>query len=139
MALVTALGDIAIHMDGFEINKIAGAVLTAMLVIASGKTVMDITMQKHKPEKAGWALPVTEVKAKAAEPEAPFDAKAVLSTAAEGERGEWPGRLQEVPCLSYPRQGWPEPRRSQSLGCRWTKNSADAGLQLFGWYESSSR
>lgn len=65
-------------MDGFEINKIAGAVLTAMLVIASGKTVMDITMQKHKPEKAGWALPVTEVKAKGAEPEVPFDAKAVL-------------------------------------------------------------
>ncbi len=79
MALFAALGDIAIHMDGFEINKIAGAVLTAMLVIASGKTVMDITMQKHKPEKAGWALPVTEIKGKSAEPEVPFDAKAVLA------------------------------------------------------------
>ncbi len=79
VALVAALGDIAIHMDGFEINKIAGAVLTAMLVIASGKTVMDIAMQKHKPEKAGWALPVTEIKAKSAEPEVPFDAKAVLA------------------------------------------------------------
>ena len=79
MALFAALGDIAIHMDGFEINKIAGAVLTAMLVIASGKTVMDIAMQKHKPEKAGWALPVTEIKAKSAEPEVPFDAKAVLA------------------------------------------------------------
>lgn len=78
-ALVTALGDIAIHMDGFELNKIAGAVLTAMLVIASGKTVMDIALHKHKPEKAGWALPITEVKAKPAEPEVPFDAKAVLA------------------------------------------------------------
>jgi cytochrome c len=79
VALVSALGDIAIHMDGFEINKIAGAVLTAMLVIASGKTVMDIAMQKHKPEKAGWALPVAEIKPKSAEPEVPFDAKAVLA------------------------------------------------------------
>jgi cytochrome c len=66
-------------MDGFEINKVAGAVLAAMLVIASGKTVMDIGLQKHKPEKAGWALPITEVKAKSAEPEVPFDAKAVLA------------------------------------------------------------
>ena len=78
-ALDTALGDIAIHMDGFELNKIAGAVLTAMLVIASGKTVIDIALHKHKPEKAGWALPITEVKAKAAEPEVPFEAKAVLA------------------------------------------------------------
>jgi len=60
-----------------------------MLVIASGKTVMDITMQKHKPEKAGWALPVTEIKAKSAEPEVPFDAKAVLAllTKASAENG----------------------------------------------------
>ena len=85
MALVAALGDIAIHMDGFEINKIAGAVLTAMLVIASGKTVMDITMQKHKPEKAGWALPVTEIKAKSAEPEVAVRCQSRAGAAAEGE------------------------------------------------------
>lgn len=66
-------------MDGFELNKIAGAVLTAMLVIAGGKTAMDIALQKHKPEKAGWALPVTEIKAKTAEPEAAFDPKVVLA------------------------------------------------------------
>jgi len=65
-------------MDGFELNKIAGAVLTAMLVIAGGKTVMDITLHKHKPEKAGWALPVSEIKPKSAEPETAFDPKAVL-------------------------------------------------------------
>ena len=37
------------------------AVLAAMLVIASGKTVMDIGLHKHKPEKAGWALPIAFV------------------------------------------------------------------------------
>ena len=66
-------------MDGFELNKIAGAVLAAMLVIASGKTAMDIALQKHRPEKAGWALPVTEIKPKTAEPEVAFDPKAVLA------------------------------------------------------------
>lgn len=66
-------------MDGFELNKIAGAVLTAMLVIAGGKTAMDIALQKHKPEKAGWALPITEVKPKSSEPEVAFEPKAVLA------------------------------------------------------------
>lgn len=66
-------------MDGFEVNKIAGAVLAAMLVIAGGKTVMDIGLHKHKAEKPGWALPVTAVAPKAGEPVAPFDVKAVLA------------------------------------------------------------
>jgi cytochrome c len=66
-------------MDGFELNKIAGAVLTAMLVIAGGTTALDIALRKHKPEKAGWAPPVTEIKAKTSEPEVAFDAKAVLA------------------------------------------------------------
>lgn len=66
-------------MDGFELNKIAGAVLTAMLVIAGGRTVLEIALPKHGAEKAGWALPVTEVKAKATEAAAPFDAAAVLA------------------------------------------------------------
>jgi cytochrome c len=67
-------------MDAFELNKVAGAVLAAMLVIASTKTVFDISFQKHRPEKAGWALPVEEpVAKKSAEPEAAFDVAAVLS------------------------------------------------------------
>jgi len=71
-------------MDGFELNKIAGAVLAAMLVMAGGKTVLDIAVPKHKPEKAGWSLPITQAKAKTAEPAAPFDAKAVLALLSKG-------------------------------------------------------
>lgn len=68
------------RMDGFELNKIAGAVLAAMLVIAGGRTLLDIALPKHEPEKAGWALPVTEVKPKAAKAAvAPFDAAEVLA------------------------------------------------------------
>jgi cytochrome c len=47
-------------MDAFELNKIAGAVLTALLVVFGGKTMLDIVYKEHKPEKAGWALPITE-------------------------------------------------------------------------------
>jgi cytochrome c len=66
-------------MDGFEVNKVAGAVLTAMLVIAAGKTAVEIGLPKHRAEKAGWALPITAVETKTAEPAAPFDVKAVLA------------------------------------------------------------
>ncbi|HWB45031.1 MAG TPA: cytochrome c family protein [Hyphomicrobiaceae bacterium] len=66
-------------MDSFEVNKIAGAVLSALLVIFSIRTLYDIVRQEHKPEKPGWALPVTEVSsAKPAAPEAPFDVAKVL-------------------------------------------------------------
>lgn len=47
-------------MDAFEVNKIAGAALTALLVIFGSKTVLDIVYKEHKPEKPGWALPITE-------------------------------------------------------------------------------
>jgi cytochrome c len=47
-------------MDAFEINKIAGAGLAALLVIFGSKTMLDIVYKEHKPDKLGWALPVTE-------------------------------------------------------------------------------
>ncbi len=65
-------------MDGFELNKIAGAVLAAMLVMASGRVLLDIALPHHAPEKPGWALPVTEAKAKTAAPEPAFDVASVL-------------------------------------------------------------
>ena len=66
-------------MDGFELNKIAGAVLSAMLVMAGGKVLLDIALAKHGPVKPGWNLPVTEAKPAApSAPEATFDVAAVL-------------------------------------------------------------
>jgi len=47
-------------MDAFELNKIAGAVLTALLVVFGSKTLLDLVYKEHRPEKAGWALPITE-------------------------------------------------------------------------------
>ena len=34
--------------------------LSALLVIFGSKTMLDIVYKEHKPEKAGWALPITE-------------------------------------------------------------------------------
>ena len=64
-------------MDAFELNKIAGAVLAALLVIFAARPCWTSAMHEHKPEKPGWALPITEAAPVAAkEPAAPFDAKA---------------------------------------------------------------
>jgi cytochrome c len=43
-------------MDSFELNKIAGAVLTAALVIFGGRTLMDIAGADHAV-KPGYVLP----------------------------------------------------------------------------------
>jgi cytochrome c len=68
-------------MDTFEINKIIGAVLSALLLIFGSKTVLDIAYREHKPEKPGWALPITEAPAPGAPQKAsePFSAKQVLA------------------------------------------------------------
>ena len=70
-------------MDAFEVNKTVGAVLSAMLVIFASKTVLDIAYREHKPEKPGWALPITDVASHSAAPAALFDAKEVLGLLAK--------------------------------------------------------
>jgi cytochrome c len=67
-------------MDGFEFNKIAGAVLTALLFIAGGRTMVDIALPKHKAEKAGWNIPVTKHESHTAKEEKPFNVASVLGT-----------------------------------------------------------
>jgi cytochrome c len=67
-------------MDAFEVNKTIGAVLSALLVIFGSKTALDIVYKEHKPEKPGWALPITEVAPAASKaPAAPFEVAKVLA------------------------------------------------------------
>jgi cytochrome c len=71
-------------MNTFELNKIAGGVLSALLVIFASKTFMDIALHEHKPEKPGWALPITEAApAAGAAPAKPFDPGEVLGLLAK--------------------------------------------------------
>ena len=44
-------------MESFELNKVAGAALSALLVIFGGKTLLDIVYTKHKADKPAFALP----------------------------------------------------------------------------------
>jgi cytochrome c len=71
-------------MDAFEVNKTAGAVLSALLVIFAGRALLDIADKEHKPEKPGWALPITEPTATATAPAAAaFDVAKVIGQLAK--------------------------------------------------------
>ena len=47
-------------MDSFELNKIAGAVLFALLVIVSTRTVTNIIFTVQPPEKPGMEVEISE-------------------------------------------------------------------------------
>lgn len=71
-------------MDSFELTKIAGGVLAALLLIFLPKTFIDLAHHSHLgPVTGGYTLPVsTEAAAPAGEaaaPAAPFDVAPVLA------------------------------------------------------------
>lgn len=45
-------------MDSFEVAKIAGAVLAALLVIVGFRVALDIAEEDRAPEKPGYTLPM---------------------------------------------------------------------------------
>lgn len=47
-------------MDSFELNKMAGAVLFALLVLFGARTISDIIFAPHKPEKPGYEVAVPD-------------------------------------------------------------------------------
>jgi cytochrome c len=49
-------------MDSFELNKVAGAVLAALLTIFGVKTILDIGFRPHRLTKAAYEVAVTESK-----------------------------------------------------------------------------
>ena len=65
-------------MDTWEFNKIAGAVLSALLLIFGMATFIEIQMS-HKPEKPGYELPVETTTA--ADTSAPAAAQAGVNFA----------------------------------------------------------
>ncbi|MBY0560893.1 cytochrome c family protein [Hyphomicrobium sp.] len=67
-------------MDSFEFTKIAGAVLSALLLIFGVKTAIDMTVG-HTPEKPGFVLPTA---APASEAAAPKEGAAATAPAAGG-------------------------------------------------------
>jgi cytochrome c len=49
-------------MDSFELSKIAGAVLSALIVIVGFRVALDIAAESRAPEKPGYTLPMPKQK-----------------------------------------------------------------------------
>lgn len=93
-------------MDSFELTKIAGGVLAALLLIFAPKTAIDMARQAHHhhaaESKAGYTLPVaTEAAAPAGEgapAAAAFDPAAVVAKLATAKPEEAQGTFKK--CLA---------------------------------------
>ena len=70
-------------MDSFEMTKITGAVLSALLLIVGTKTLVEMTTG-HKAHKPGYELP-SPAPATDAKPEAKTEAKADAKTDAKAD------------------------------------------------------
>jgi cytochrome c len=116
-------------MDSFEVNKIIGAVLTALLLIVGSKTALDIVYREHKPEKPGWALPITEVShggpQKAAEP---FDSKQVIASIAKASADGGKDTFKRCLQCHTPEKGGPNRVGPNLFGIVGRKSGTHAGF-----------
>ena len=79
-------------MDSFEVAKVAGAVLSALLVIVGFNTVLEIIEESRTPEKPGYTLPAPAQQASPVKPggseglpaQPTFNAPAVVKASADG-------------------------------------------------------
>ncbi|SDA16567.1 cytochrome c [Methylobacterium sp. UNC378MF] len=75
-------------MNSFEVNKVVGAVLGALLFAAGSGFVAELIYHPKPAGKAGYDLPEPETKAAAAAPEAKVEPIAVRLASANVEKGE---------------------------------------------------
>lgn len=80
-------------MDSFELNKIAGAVLLALLVVMGLGIVSDVIFEPHHPEKPGYEIAVateeggaTEVAEAGKEEIVPIGTRLVEASVESGEK-----------------------------------------------------
>ena len=126
-------------MDAFEVNKAAGAVLSALLVIFASKTVLDIVYKEHKPEKPGWALPITEIVPTSKGPVAPFEASKVVELLPKANPDSGQDSFKKCLACHTPQKGGPNWHGAQSLGRRGTQTGRPRGLPLLGGHEEQGR
>lgn len=118
-------------MDSFEFTKIAGAVLTALLVIFGTKTFIE-SRQVHSDEKPGYTLPGSELAkeakapadAKTADAAKPADAKAADGKTAETKTAEAMPTEAAAPAAAAAGGG--------DVVALLAKASADNGKAIFG-------
>lgn len=80
-------------MDSFELNKFAGAILFAILVIVGARTVTNIIFTVHKPEKPGLVVEMAETAPAAKKEEAAAVPLAQLLKDGDQARGQKAAKL----------------------------------------------
>ncbi|MEC9369427.1 MAG: cytochrome c family protein [Pseudomonadota bacterium] len=94
-------------IDSFELNKIAGGVLFALLVIFATRTIVDIAFKPHAPEKPGFEVAVQEEASHGGAPAAkePAVPIAILLQKASVEGGQ--AQFKKCAACHTPEKGGP--------------------------------
>ena len=124
-------------MDSFEWTKIAGAILTALLVIFGTKTFIE-SRQGHSGAKPGYTLPGSEpakeaktpADAKAADAAKPAAAKAAETKTAEPKTAE--AKTAEAKPADAAAPAAPAAAGGGDVMALLAKASADNGKAIFG-------
>jgi cytochrome c len=115
-------------MDAFEVNKIAGAVLSALLAIFASKTLLDIAYKEHKPEKPGWALPITEIAPTTAGPAPAFEVAKVLELLPKASPDAGQDSFKKCLACHTPQKGGPNGTGPNLFGVVGRKLATHAGF-----------
>lgn len=131
-------------MDSFEFNKIAGALLAALLmVVGLNILVGDIIFAVHKPEKPGFEVAVASAPAKAAAPAAaavePIGVRLAAADAAKGQAAT----KQCASCHSFEKGGTAkvgpnlydivERKKGSFAGFKYSAGMTERGGKGEGW------
>ena len=117
-------------MDSFEVNKIVGAVLSALLVIFASKTMLDIVYQEHKPEKA-WLGAADHRGCSHGGPEKaaePFDSKQVVASTAKASADAGKDTFKRCLQCHTPEKGGPNRVGPNLWGIVGRKSGTHAGF-----------
>lgn len=97
-------------MDSFELSKIAGAVIAALLLIVSSKLIIEARLAPHGEEQVGYRLPTDTAEA----PQAEAEAAAPAST--ENAAAETPAAAGEAPAAPAAEAATPAPAPAPAAG-----------------------
>jgi cytochrome c len=99
-------GDVPM-MDSFEFNKIAGAVLSALLVIFGVSTIIETVRNSHShgPKLVGYEMPKAAPGGGPAAAEAAFNPAAVLAAVAKGNVESGQGVFKKCAACHTPDKG----------------------------------
>jgi cytochrome c len=94
-------------MNAFEFNKIAGAVLSALLLIFGGRTLIELAEGSHAPHKAAYTLPMPKGGAGPAADAPKFDVAAVLALMPKASADAGKDAFKKCTACHTPEKGGP--------------------------------